>query len=389
MNLFIILFYFILFPFGQLLRFEIAPYGIHFAFHLLDLVVLLSIPIVFFYRTKPHLLRKYFYYFWYICFFSLLLSATRYPITEVIRASLYLIRFISYYFFFEVVWNYIESRKQKTKSKETILSIVLYSLLTTAILGWLQYLYAPDLRYLKLFNWDDHFYRLTGTILDPGFMGILMVFGSLISEIRFVQSRKIVQLFLTIFFLITLGFTYSRASYLALILSLIVFLFSLTRSHLARLRIVLISVVLFCSLIYLLPKGGGEGVNLLRTNSIFEKATNYQETIEIISDFPVFGVGYNTLCSERMRRFDNQNFDSHSCSGSDSSFLFILATTGVIGLFAFIKILFQVVHPIKSTEYSNIIIPVGIALFIHSLFLNSLFYPWVMGIIATLLALTL
>lgn len=382
----ILIAYFCLFPFGQLLRFEIAPFGIPFAFHILDFLTTFSIPLILLSNSPPHSLRKYFYYFWYICFFSLLIALIRYPITEVIRASLYLLRFISYYFFFEVVWNYIKSRKQKTISRKRVLSIVIYSLIVTAVLGWLQYFFAPDLRYLKIFNWDDHFNRLTGTILDPGFMGILMVLGSLITGIQYVQSKKLSLIILSIFFFITMCFTYARASYLALIVGIIILLISLTRSHLATLKAGSLIIIVFLFLLFLLPKGRGEGVNLLRTNSIFEKGKNYSETLSIISDFPLFGVGFNTLCSERMIRFDNQSFETHSCSGSDSSFLFILATTGVLGIFTSLKILYSIVHSIKSSEYSSIFIPIGGALLVHSLFLNSLFYPWVMGIIASLIA---
>jgi len=383
MNLIFILFYFILFPLGQLLRFEIAPFGIPFAFHLLDVVTLLCIPAIVFNRLKPHPIRTYFYYFWYICFFSLLIAGTRYPIAEVIRGSLYLIRFISYYFFFEVVWNYMGSKKQKTENKKKILSIVLYSLLATAILGWFQYFFAPDLRYLKIFNWDDHYYRLTGTILDPGFMGVLMVIGSLLSGVTFIQTKKISSLILATFFLTTLGFTYSRASYLSLICGVAIILWNLK-----KFRHLFLSIVIVLLMLLLLPKGGGEGVNLLRTNSIFQKATNYKETLEIISDFPVFGVGFNTLCSERTMRFADSS-SNHACSGSDSSILFLLATTGVLGLFAFIKIIVEVIHSIKDDKYSFLITSLGGVLFIHSLFLNSLFYPWVMGIVVTLFAFAL
>ncbi len=381
MNLFIILLYFILFPFGQLLRFEIAPFGIHFAFHILDFITVLAIPTILFNHSKPHPIRRYFYYFWYICLFSLLIAMIRYPIGGIVRGSLYLARFISYYFFFEVVWNYTKENKER---KQKVLSIVIYSLLVTATFGWLQYFYSPDLRYLKIFNWDDHFYRLTGTVLDPGFMGILMGFGSLITGIHYYKTKKLSQLLLSIFFLLTLGFTYSRASYISLIAGV-----SIIFWNLKKFRYIIISLVIISLMLFLLPKGEGEGVNLFRTNSIFEKVTNYRETIEIISDFPVFGTGFNTLCSERINQFNDQSFESHSCSGSDSSFLFILATTGVLGLFAFIKIIFQMVHSVKDKEYSVLSIPMGVSLLIHSLFLNSLFYPWVMGVLFALFALTI
>lgn len=378
--------YFILFPFGQLLRFEMQLFGNSVPFHGLDIVVGLSVLFLFIIRPPAHPLRKYFFAFVSIAFLTLLFASIRYPISEILRGSLYIVRFISYYAFFELIIHLIKSKKI---TKEKLLFILLSSLFVTGIFGWFQYAISPDLRYLKIFNWDDHYYRLTGTILDPGFMGILMVFGTLITLVHWIKLRQKRFVALSLFFFITLGFTYARAAYVALIVGIFILLFSFARSHLVRLKVFFIILFLSLTFLFVLPKGEGEGVNLLRTHSIFEKAKNYNETIQIISDYPVFGVGYNTLCSERMRRFPNQSFASHSCSGSDSSFLFILATTGVLGLFAFLQYSFSIMPLISKDMYGRIFIIVSSSLLVHSLFLNSLFYPWVLGIMAVLLAVAL
>lgn len=393
MGLFIITLYFILFPFGQLLRIEANLLDIPFAIHPLDLVVMASIPIVLLNKLDAHPLRKHFAYFWFICLFSLLVASTRYPISEVLRGSLYLIRFISYYFFFEVVWN-----TQRTKdNKQKMINILIGALVITALLGWFQYFYMPDLRFLRAFNWDDHLYRLAGTVFDPGFMGILMVFGSLITLIVYRKTKKKLFIVYFLLFFLTCLFTYARASYIALTTGMFFIIQSIiVKNFKGRSRIrsgmtivgVFVSIVFLISvLLYLLPRAASEGVLLERTNSIFEKYKNYKETIGIVSDNPVLGTGFNTLCSERTIRFGGKGFESHACSGSDSSILFILATVGVVGGIVLLNALIQIPKYIKKSEYSKMLLACSTTLFVHSLFLNSLFYTWVMGVMATLLAL--
>lgn len=371
--------YFLFFPFGQLIRSNLSLANVSIPLQLLDFVVGLSLPLVIVSRVKPHPLRKYFLFFWVISLFSLIFGNIRYPFNEVLRGSLYLIRFVSYYFFFEVVWNIATEEKQKQKFVYGILA----SLFVTALLGWFQYIYAPDLRYLKLFNWDDHYYRLTGALLDPGFMGIVMAIGVLIATSMFLYKKGKWYLILSVFFAVTCLFTYSRTSIIALVVGLFILL-----SLYKKTTLFFISFALILGLMFLLPRGEGEGVNLLRTNSIFQKWENYKQTSEVFSTMPLFGVGFNTLCSERIGRYEGEKFENHSCSGSDSSFLFILATTGILGFFTFIEIIKHMFMYLGKNMYSELFISMSGALFVHSLFLNSLFYPWVMGLLFVLLGLS-
>jgi hypothetical protein len=386
---FLTLFYLILFPFGQLLRREISLYGVSFALHPIDLVVLLNIPLVFLPRMKPNSLRKPFLFFVYTALFSLLVSFTQYSWQEILHGSFYLLRFVGYYFFFEMVWNYTHGathpkigKSYRDKSMFVIIGLVL-TLLVTMLFGWIQYFFVPDLRYLKSFGWDDHLYRLTGTILDPGFMGILMVLGFLISLAQLLEGEalriRIVWGVCAFLFFVTTLFTYSRGSYLAMAAGV----FVLFWRH-KKMELFFSALLILVATLFLLPRGEGEGVRLERTHSVYEKFKNYDQTLEIISDYPLIGIGFNTLCTERVRRF-NDTPESHACSGSDSSILFLFATTGIIGLLTCIKMLYVLLKNTKGS-YGEIVYATGAALLVHSLFLNSLFYPWVMGVIALLLA---
>ena len=140
-------------------------------------------------------------------------------------------------------------------------------------------------------------------------------------------------------------------------------------------------------MILLLPRTAGEGVRLERTSSIYARFANYQKSSEIFNLSPVFGVGYNNLCLVKSDLGENPN--TRSCSGLDSSLWVVLATTGVVGLMILIGSGKQVLNKLNNNMYAKVFITCLWALLVHSLFVNSLFYPWVMGWMGILLAISL
>jgi len=141
-------------------------------------------------------------------------------------------------------------------------------------------------------------------------------------------------------------------------------------------------------IIFLLPRPASSGVELERTFSILARFKNYQETLAVWEKSPLFGVGYNNLCLAKIKYLNHGDYLSHSCSGSDSSLLGLLATGGVLGLISFTSLLKQIV---KNLDYQNLgggFSACLVALLTHSLFVNSLFYPWVMGLMGLLLAIS-
>jgi hypothetical protein len=68
---------------------------------------------------------------------------------------------------------------------------------------------------------------------------------------------------------------------------------------------------------------------------------------------------------------------SKAAAGLDSSLLFIAATTGVVGLAAFIFLFVSMIR-LAQGRFRTIYLASVAAVAVHSLFVNSLFYPWVM-----------
>jgi hypothetical protein len=322
----------VLFPFGQLIKFGI--------FNLFDFAVVVLAIFTLYKRPKFPNWYRYFIYFLIACVFSLFLN---YKLTDI-KSVLYLFRLFVYSLVPVYITNFV-------KDKKHILNSLLVVALFTALFGWIQYLVWPNLTSLKYFGWDDHLLRLSGTFLDPTFTGLIFVLGIILAFEN--NYKKIAYLLI-----ISLAFTYSRSSYMVASLFLI-----FRKKYLA--------LLIFVITIFLLPKMIGEGTNLSRTTSGNNKLINYQETIEIIKESPVFGIGFNNICNARVFYLNDQNRESHSCNGSDSSILFLLATTGVVGLFLFASFILRV--PRSLTLVISFL-----AVVIHSLFANSLFYPHIM-----------
>ena len=348
----IILFAFlILFPFGQIIKIgSLNP---------IDIIVCLGAITAIIKRYKY---PKYFNDFLMVAIFSYLLSIFIFKNSQVFVGLLYLVRLAAYFYFYIFLSNF----KDKKLLFNSLLAISFFS----ALFGWFQYFFYPDLTSLKYIGWDDHLFRLVGTYLDPGFTSLIIVFGGVTS---FVKKKYL----LLAFFAVTLAFTYSRAGYLALAVS-----FFLASFLFKRFKMFLIILTCFLVVIFLLPKPGGEGINLTRTYSISSRINNYKETFEIFKKSPVFGVGFNNICLAKAIYLKNVNSGSHSCSGSDSSLLLILATTGIVGFIIFVNSISKVLFALKRGFYTKVFLVLLSAVFVHSFFVNSLFYPWIMGFLA-------
>jgi O-antigen ligase len=253
----------------------------------------------------------------------------------------------------------------------------------SAFFGWIQFFVFPDLKPFTVYGWDMHLYRLAGTFMDPTYLGLIIVFGLMFSIDRFIESKEKKHLFLAIFLLVSLAFTYSRASYLAFLGAF--FVLAVMKK---KLRKVLYWVFGLLLVAMLLPTARNHSISLTRTFSIEARINNYNEGIEIFKKYPLFGVGFNNMCIARNKFVEMEPFSSHACSGSDSSLILILATTGMAGLMIFFGSVMGISSLLKKNHAPPYIIASLAALFIHSFFSNSMFFPWIMVATAILFALS-
>lgn len=374
----LIFFFFVIFPFGHLIRVDLTILGQSIPFHPIDFAAGLTLPFLLAIKKRPRtwkILKAFLVMAAFSYLFSLLFLDE-----VVVKGFLYLVRLLAYSSFFVFVWDFA---KRSPKKKRSVFDGLFLVITAVAVFGWIQYFLYPDFRAFVVYEWDDHLYRLLSTLFDPGFTSILFVFGTMAGVVQYLKFRDKKWLFLSGFLVISLLFTYSRAGYVAFFGGLLAI-----AAMKKVLRTALFIVLLFIASLTFLPRPAGEGVKLERTASIYARLGNYTETLAIFESSPVFGVGYNNLCAARERVLGNADYDSHSCYGSDSSLLFILATTGVAGLSIFIYLLYKMAGSVSGNIYGQTFFASGAALLFHSLFVNSMFYPWVLGWMLALYAIS-
>lgn len=362
---------FVLLPLGQLQSLSPLTRESNLYFH--DLII--SALVVFFLITKVWLRQQG----WFLNRSILLVSVTmlvslvinyyRYSPLQLATTFAYQLRFFLYASLYYVVVVVI---REKIVSEKFLGVGLFLTGLTISILGLMQYFLYPDLRNLYYLGWDPHKYRLFSTLLDPNFTGIILLLSlilgfSTLTKIPTSFSQGVI-LGLVIQ-LVALMLTYSRSSFLALIISF--FIFFRSRPSFAIL-LLLISALAF------LPREKSEGTNLVRSSTAISRLNNLQEGLNVFWQNPLIGVGFNGYQYFRLENRDKAI--THSAAGADNSYVFILATMGIIGLASFVYLgrnILQLVNQNK-TQWRQVGAASYLALLVHANFVNSLFYPWVL-----------
>ncbi len=198
----------------------------------------------------------------------------------------------------------------------------------------------PDMRFLKLLGFDDHYYRLIGTLLDPNFSGAIIAGGAIFA----LFANQLPLFFVS---LIALALTFSRASYLSFGVAVVLLALYNKKTKL----ILLIS--LLGLIIYFIPKPFGEGVNLLRTVTVFSRVNSWQTGLNLFIQSPLWGWGFKKVFI-------------------DNSLIYLLVSSGLIGFLSFLyllKSIFKNIDPINKIILA--------LLLIHSMFNNSFFFVWI------------
>lgn len=291
---------------------------------------------------------------------SLFVNIHSFILSSLEIGSLYLVRWALYaalYFF--VVQTYIDTN---------LWLLGLYAGgVGLAILGFLQFFLYPDLRNLSYLGWDPHYYRLFSTFLDPNFVGIYLVLTLFLGAFfwKNIKYRVWIAVCQVITFLALL-FTYSRSSFLAFIAAILVI------AAYKKKWALLLVIGAFVGVVIFLPKTSGSTLSLLRVDSSLARLGSWQDGVKLLGEAPVFGHGFDTL---RYLTTVSPNTISKSAAGLDSSILFVGATAGIIGLVAYGYLIFSMIKiGRKHMFYFASIAAIGV----HSFFVNSAFYPWVM-----------
>jgi len=359
-----------MFPFGQLVRLDVAFQGKSVPLLGIDFLAGLATVWVIYSKTKKSYEFKHLLNILLVFLVSFLLSFAIFPPKLLLLGFLYLVRLGIYLGLYVLVRNFTKSKENRSFLMGSMLVVVVF----TAIFGWLQYYYYPDLRSFTVWGWDDHLLRLTGTFFDPGYSGLIYGLGAILAYHYYYATKSKKYGIMAFFLAITVLFTYSRASIIALLLGTLMY-FGYVKRNMKKMGIIITLMFVLGSL--LLPRGGGAGVMLERTFSIFSRLIDYRGTLLIWQKFPLFGVGYNNICFAKQQILGYGSLASHSCFGADSSLLLILATTGIAGLLIIASSLKLILLGLRKSRLKAFVYASLLTILVHSLFVNSLFYSWV------------
>lgn len=312
-----ILFYLtaLLFSLGQLGRVSLFNQQINF--YLYEITLIFSLFILFIkYRFDPikDAWKKFqpVFILLGILTISLLTDFASFTFFQNLVGALYLYRLHLYFIYFFYLRYHVQKNINFSKViKNGIFFIAVLTIISTLT----QYFLYPDLRNLFYQGWDPHLYRTFGVFFDTSIASA--VFGIFFLTI----NRPVIK---TIYLLL-IALSFSRSVYLGLSLTLI-YLFASQKKYVK----IFLFFLFFATLIVLIPKPFGEGVNLARYYSINSRINDYKEGIDLWKKKPLIGYGYNRI------RYVKKSDSLHSGATYSSSFLTILVSSGIFGLISFV-----------------------------------------------------
>lgn len=261
------------------------------------------------------------------------------------------------------------------------------------IFGLLQYVFLPDSRFLLYSGWDEHYYRLIGTTLDPNYMGAMVGIIGIFGVFEFLKTKSVRALFLPAVSFISLVLTFSRASWLATAAGLLILVARNSQAQKVRPYKVrpfparwvhaLVGVFVVIIVYAAAPKPGGEGVNLWRTASIEERVNSWSESISVWRRHPILGVGFNNYRAVSMKYGVLTDPSSHAANAPSSSWLLLLATVGVLGVLGGLVVLRK---PIIRLWHDPLWSAIAAVIGVHAAFNNTLFYVPMLALLAILKA---
>ncbi len=266
-----------------------------------------------------------------------------------------------------------------------------------AFFGFIQYILYTNLINLSYLGWDNHWFRLFSTFFDPNFVGAFLVlyflyvwYLTMSYCIKREIKKSIIFSILSLLSLFAIFLTFSRSALLSLIIGILTFVF-LQKKYRKIAAIALLFFFIGIGIILLNYKAT-EGTKLFRIASSEARITSAMDALTIISKNPILGIGFDAYRYAQLKfgTATGPNWQaSHSGAGTDNSFLFVLATTGIIGFIFYLNILTRIFAIcrlyLKKSPFVIVVIASFCAIIVDSFFINSLFYPFILVWLVSLL----
>lgn len=304
-----------------------------------------------------------------VALFSLILTPLQLKAHQYLSSLLYLVRFSSY-----ILLSWLLLSTALPSLKQDINQVLLLSGVGLAILGLIQLIFWPDLQSLVAFGWDPHYFRTVSTFLDPNFSGAFFVLALLLLFQNLAKSKKWLIYFILVY--LALLTTFSRSSYGMFLLSFLALAFWKRSAKLAFWTIILFVILVFSFQIQIRAVNRVTPLDRGQTASL--RLSTWRQGFEIFLRNPLLGVGFNTynFALKQYNLGDEYFLQGRGSTTNDSSLLYVLSTTGILGLLTYLSFLISL---IKLGWRKNLSLSAAVlGLLGHSIFVNSLFYPFIL-----------
>lgn len=389
-----------LLPFGQLLRWSITDSVVIYPHDvILSLIVLLYTIDIFRNKSKTiwQKLKRWRWevlvwgYFWLLGVIKLLIGNDPHQFLIMSRLGVYALGLL-------IAIKSINQCRINLHNRH--LQAKLLWIVGLGLFAWLSfvlYLIFPDMRSLAFFGWDDHYYRLIGTLFDPNYTGLVLSVGILMTlgwiGLKNRSYSSIVRWLLpvlSLLFSICLGLTFSRSSWLSLVVAITgLFIVALIKKQfvLKQLGLILATGLVILATVVFAPKPGGEGVDLTRSASvnsrlafdqyIFQSLNTSDFMIGKLVDKPLSDLNQIALTSQsatNSNRSANTPVDFHPKT-ANNLFVTSLFWGGIVGLTLVIILFGRWLWQLY--QISPLALSILIAWFVHAQFNNSFLEPFV------------
>lgn len=308
---------------------------------------------------------------------------------ELTASLAYLARWTVYFGLYVIIINCVRGTPRDTERvwsalEWTMLIIVAFGIAQAIFLPNFAFIVYPDAR--ESIDWDSQRHRLVSTILEPNIVSG-MILAILLVQMARLAAGVPIPLWKPVIMFSGLVMTLSRGGMLSFVVgcAVLVAIVGLSR-RIARYGAV-VAALLVISLPKLIPFANQYSRFGISDASAMARVMIWQRAFATWVDHPWFGIGFNTYGFVQERRgFVRMGGSSYSAEGG---LLFIGVMTGIVGLFAYLAMLWFMLRrnrwawrqPTTTPHERGILIGTAaatVALLVHSIFVNSLLTPWVM-----------
>jgi O-antigen ligase len=319
---------------------------------------------------------------------STLLSIPRFGLNgwEVTVSLAYLARWLFYFGLYVVAINALRSDDAVSiwrVLEATVLAFAAFGVVQSAFLPNFAQIVYPESR--PFFDWDPQGHRLVSTWLDPNLAGAFIAIALLVELGRIAMGCRVAT-WKSILLGAALLLTASRSGVLAAVagVGIIVVVRGLSKRFL---RLALGFVVLLVAASPALIRFAQAYNKLQIDASALQRVVLWLRGLRVFADHPVIGIGFNAWAFVQERYgYDRLYASSYSLDGG---LLFVAVMTGLIGLAVYVAMIAVVVRRARAiwrdtnepAEHRGLALGVvagTIGLTVHSLFANSLFFPYLM-----------